>query len=276
MRIGRSLRRAPLTGAAAAVLGMVTLGAVFAPVLTPYGPAQVSVGLPLDPPGRTHLFGTDRFGRDVFSRVLAGGRLSLPVGILAVSLSLAVGSLWGLVTGFLGGRVDAVGGRSMDILLGIPPIMLALLVVAVLGIGIHNVVLAVGIAGIPRFARIVRGATLSVRESGYIDAVRATGAPSTRILFRHVLPNVLAPIIVIGTLQSGSAILETASLGFLGLGVQPPAAEWGTMLSEGREFMRRAPWLMVCPGGVLFLTVLSTNLIGDYVREALDPRLRNR
>jgi len=255
---------------------VVVLSALVAPVVVPYGPADVAVGPPLESPGRPHLFGTDRFGRDLFSRVLMGGRLSLPVGVLAVALSLAVGSLWGLVTGFSGGRIDAIGSGAIDIMLGVPPIMLALLVVAVLGVGIQNVVLAVGIAGIPRFARIVRGSTLAVRESSYVDAVRATGAAAPRILLRHVLPNVLAPIIVVGTLQSGSAILETASLGFLGLGVQPPAAEWGTMLSEGREFMRRAPWVMLFPGGMLFLTVLSTNLVGDYVREALDPRLRGR
>ena len=169
-----------------------------------------------------------------------------------------------------------MGSGVIDILLGFPPIMLALLIIAVLGVGIQNVVIAVGVGGIPRFARIVRGTAIAIREHTYIEAGRAMGAGAARLIRRHVLPNALPPIIVLATLYVGSAILDTASLGFLGLGVQPPTPEWGTMLSEGREFMRYAPWLMVFPGMLVFVTVVAINLVGDYLRAVLDPRLKGR
>ena len=255
---------------------MLTLAAIFAPAIRPYDPTQMNTGPALAAPSAAHLFGTDRYGRDVLSRILYGARVSLPIGASAVVFSSAVGSLLGLAAGFFGGRIDSVGSGVVDIMLGFPPIMLALLIIAVFGVGLQNVVVAVGVGGVPRFARVVRGTTLSVREHVYIEATRATGAGLWRTLLRHVRPNVLPPIVVLATLYMGSAILDTSSLGFLGLGVQPPAPEWGTMLSEGRDFMRFAPWLMFFPGVMVFIAVVAINLLGDYLRAVLDPRLRGR
>ena len=255
---------------------MLTLAAIFAPAIRPYDPTQMNTGPALAAPSAAHLFGTDRYGRDVLSRILYGARVSLPIGASAVVFSSAVGSLLGLAAGFFGGRIDSVGSGVVDIMLGFPPIMLALLIIAVFGVGLQNVVVAVGVGGVPRFARVVRGTTLSVREHVYIEATRATGAGLWRTLLRHVLPNVLPPIVVLATLYMGSAILDTSSLGFLGLGVQPPAPEWGTMLSEGRDFMRFAPWLMFFPGVMVFIAVVAINMLGDYLRAVLDPRLRGR
>lgn len=273
--LGR-LPRSPAAFAAVIVLILSVLGAIGAPIVTKFGPDQVSAGPSLEAPSRAHPFGTDQHGRDVLTRVLHGARLSLPVGLAAVGFSMVCGSALGLATGFYGGTVDNIGRRVIDIWLGFPEIMLALLIIAVLGIGISNVILAVGLSGAPRFARIVRGSTLTIRETAYVEAIRASGATSSRIVLRHILPNVRALIIVMATLYLGRAVLESAALGFLGMGVQPPSPEWGTMLSEGREFMRYAPWLMLIPGTVLFLTVVSVNLLGDYLRHVLDPRLRGQ
>jgi ABC-type dipeptide/oligopeptide/nickel transport system permease subunit len=261
---------------AAALLVVLALAAILAPLLAPYDPSAMGTGPALAVPARAHWLGTDRYGRDLFSRLLYGSRISLPIGVLAVSFSVVLGSLLGLAAGFLGGRVDTLGSGVIDIMLGFPPIMLALLIIAVLGVGIQNVVIAVGVGGIPRFARIVRGTAIAIRGHTYIEAGRAMGAGAARLIRRHVLPNALPPIIVLATLYVGSAILDTSSLGFLGLGVQPPTPEWGTMLSEGREFMRYAPWLMVFPGMLVFVTVVAINLVGDYLRAVLDPRLKGR
>ncbi len=261
---------------ATAVLAILALAAALASVLSPYDPAAMATGPALSPPSPAHWFGTDRYGRDLLSRLLFGARISLPIGVMAVSVSVVLGSFLGLAAGFLGGRIDTVGSGVIDIMLGFPPIMLALLIIAVLGVGIQNVVIAIGVAGIPRFARIVRGTALAIREHTYIEAGHAIGASAARLIRRHVLPNALPPIIVLATLYVGSAILDTSSLGFLGLGVQPPTPEWGTMLSEGREFMRYAPWLMLFPGMLVFVTVVAINLVGDYLRAVLDPRLKGR
>ena len=272
----RLLRRNTAAMLSTCVLAAILLGAIFAPVVATHEPSKLAVGPPLAPPSAANIFGTDRHGRDVYSRILHGARLSLPVGMAAVLFSLTCGTALGLVTGFFGGKIDAVGSKLIDMWLGFPTIMVALLIIAILGIGIQNAIIAVGISGIPRFARMVRGQTLSVRENVYVEAARAIGASGRDILTRHILPNVQGPIIVLATLGIGGAILSTSALGFLGLGVQPPAPEWGTMLSEAREFMRYAPWLMIFPGAMVFLTVMSVNLLGDFLRASFDPRLRGR
>ncbi len=254
----------------------LALAALLAPLVAPYDWNETDVGPRLAAPSLEHFFGTDLHGRDVFSRVIAGGRYSISLGLATVLLSLVVGSLIGILLGFLGGRIDAWGCRLLDVLLSFPAIVLAILVVSVLGVGLVNCVIAVAIAGVPRFARVVRGAALVVREQPYVEAALALGASDVRIMRRHLLPNVVPTLVVLGTLDLGNAILSTATLSFLGLGAQPPTPEWGTMLSGGREFMRYAPWTMIFPGLALFLVVMSVNLVGDRLSQVLDPRARDR
>jgi ABC-type dipeptide/oligopeptide/nickel transport system permease subunit len=250
--------------------------AVLAPVIAPYDWNDTDVGARLSAPSLEHFFGTDLHGRDVFSRVIAGGRYSISLGIATVLISLLAGSLIGLFLGFTGGKVDEWGCRLLDVLLAFPAIVLAIMIVSVLGVGLLNVVLAVAIASVPRFARVVRGAVLVVREQLYVEAARALGASDFRIMRRHLLPNVTSTLVVLGTLDLGNAILSTATLSFLGLGAQPPTPEWGTMLSGGREFMRYAPWTMIFPGLALFLIVMSVNLVGDRLSQVLDPKAKDR
>lgn len=254
------------------ILVVLVIGAVFAPLISPYDPNATRVCPRLAAPSLAHLFGCDLFGRDIFSRILHGARLSLAVGLLTVAISLVAGTIFGMVIAFLGGRVDRIGVRMLDVMLGFPAIVLAILIVAVLGVGAFNAALAVGISGIPRIARVVRSATLTLVGREFVDSARAVGASQTRILRRHLLPNLMPIVIVLGSLDLGTAILSTATLSFLGLGAQPPQAEWGAMLSAGREFMRYAPWTMIFPGLALFLAVMSVNLVGDRLSHVLDPR----
>jgi ABC-type dipeptide/oligopeptide/nickel transport system permease subunit len=263
---------APGSVAGTIVLVLLVIGAVFAPLLSPYDPNATRVCPRLAAPSLNHFFGCDLFGRDIFSRILFGARLSLAVGLLTVAISLVAGTIMGMVIAFLGGRVDRIGVRLLDVMLGFPAIVLAILIVAVLGVGAFNAALAVGIAGIPRIARVIRSATLTLVGREFVDSARAVGASQTRILRRHLLPNLLPIVIVLGSLDLGTAILSTATLSFLGLGAQPPTAEWGAMLSAGREFMRYAPWTMIFPGLALFLAVMSVNLVGDRLSHVLDPR----
>jgi ABC-type dipeptide/oligopeptide/nickel transport system permease subunit len=268
-------------GSPGAVAGMVVLllmvvGAVFAPVLVPYDWDATRVCARLAHPSAQNLFGCDLYGRDIFSRVLYGGRYSLSVGIATVAISLFVGGLLGTILGYAGGRVDALGSRAIDVMLGFPPIILAILVVAVLGVGLWNAALAVGIAGIPRFARVVRGAALSLAAREFIEGAHAIGAGRVRVVRRHLVPNLAPTLIVLASLDLGNAVLFTATLSFLGLGAQPPAPEWGAMLNAGREYIRYAPWTMFFPGGALFLAVLAVNLVGDRLSQVLDPRQRGR
>jgi len=258
------------------VFAALVLAAVLAPAVAPYDWNETDVGMRLAPPGAEHFFGTDLHGRDIFSRVIAGGRYSISLGIATVLLSLLLGGFLGIVLAFAGGRIDAWGCRFLDVLLAFPAIILAIMVVSVLGVGLINCVVAVAIAGVPRFARVVRGAALVVREQPYIEAARALGASDWRIMRRYLLPNVTSTLVVLGTLDLGNAILSTATLSFLGLGAQPPTPEWGTMLSGGREFMRYAPWTMIFPGLALFLIVMSVNLIGDRLSQVLDPNAKER
>ena len=256
----------------AIVLTTLVIGAVFAPLIAPYDYYVTDAGPRLSPPTAQNLLGTDLHGRDNFSRILYGGRYSLSVGVATVLFAAILGSLFGVFIGFVGGRIDAVGSRVIDVMFGFPSIVLSILIVAVLGVGLVNVVIAVGIAEIPHFARVVRGAVLAAKEQLFVEASRALGAGDIRIMRRHIIPNILPTVIVLATLNLGNAILSTASLSFLGLGAQPPIPEWGAMLSSGREFVRYNPSIMIFPGLALFLSVMSVNLLGDRLRQVLDPR----
>ena len=258
----------------AALLLVVTLAAIFVPMFVHIDPYQQDLLDSLLPPGSPdHPLGTDHLGRDVLLRLIDGARVSLSVGLIAVAISAGIGGLIGLVAGFQGGRLDRVLMRLMDVQLAFPGILAALVIVTVLGSGLDKAMLAVGLGGIPRYARIVRGSVLSLRHQLFVDAARSLGASDRRILFVHVTPHALGPLITLATLGLATAILATASLSFLGLGAQPPTAEWGLMLSDGRKYLRVAWWLCVFPGSAVLLTVLAINLLGDGVRDALDPHL---
>jgi ABC-type dipeptide/oligopeptide/nickel transport system permease subunit len=260
----------------AVVASLLVLAAIAAPWLAPFDWNETGVGMRLAAPDGTYLMGTDLYGRDLFSRVLYGARFSLMIGLATVLISLIFGATLGAVMGFAGGRFDAVASKGVDVLLGFPQLVLAILVVAVMGVGLWTAGLAVGVAGIPRFARVVRGATLAVVHQPYVDASRAAGSSGLSILLRHVLPNLMPTLIVLATLELGGAILATSTLSFLGLGAQPPTPEWGAMLNAGREFVRYAPWTMIFPGLALFLSVMSVNLLGDRLAQVLDPRQQAR
>ena len=248
------------------------LAAVFAPWLSPYDPTALKLSEKLLPPSVSHWMGTDYFGRDVMTRIVWGGRVSLVVAVLVVFYSLLVGVPIGLVSGFVGGRLDNVLMRIMDAFLTFPPLLLAVAIVGLLGPDLENVVIALGIVQVPVFARIVRGSTLSAREEVYIVAARALGASSMRIVFSGILRNIVSPIVVQVTIVFASAIVAEASLSFLGLGSQPPAPSWGRDLSEARRYMGDAPWLIIGPILACMLCVLSINFVGDGLRDSLDPR----
>jgi len=256
------------------ILAVLTILALGAPWWSPRDPIRTAARDALKPPGASHLFGTDQFGRDVASRVIYGARISLTVGLVAVSIAVLLGAPLGLVSGFYGGRLDAVVMRVVDVLLAFPGILLALAIVSVLTPGLANVMIAVGLAAVPTYARLMRAAALSAREFLYVEAARALGGRDLFILARYILPNVVAPLIVTATLGLGTAILSAAALSFLGLGSQPPAPEWGRMLSEGRDYLREAWWISTFPGLAIMLTVLAMNLLGDGLRDVLDPRLK--
>ena len=256
------------------ILGVLALLAIGAPWLSPRDPIKTAPRAALQPPGSGYLLGSDQFGRDVASRVLYGARLSLVVGLISVSIAVGIGTPIGLVSGYYGGRLDAVLMRVIDVLLAFPGILLALAIVSVLTPGLGNVMIAVGLAAVPTYARLVRASVLSAREQVYVEAARAIGGRDRTILTRYILPNVVAPLIVTATLGLGTAILSAAALSFLGLGSQPPTAEWGRMLAEGRDFLREAWWISTFPGLGIMLTVLAMNLLGDGLRDLLDPRLK--
>lgn len=257
------------------ILALWVLLAVFAPLIAGYDPTEVSSG-GRKAPSLAHPFGTDRLGRDVLSRVLFGARISLMVGIISTSIGLVAGTLLGLVSGYYGGAVDSVLMRFVDALLAFPGILLALVVIAAIGPSIINVMLAVGVSTIPTYARVVRGSVLGVKAMSYIEAARAIGNTNRRVMFRHILPNVAAPLLVLSTLQIGSAILVGSGLSFLGLGAQPPTPEWGLMTAEGRAFLDRAWWISTFPGLAILSAVVAINLMGDGLRDVLDPRMQTR
>jgi peptide/nickel transport system permease protein len=273
------LRR--LARSKSALLGMVLivlliLCAIFAPDIAPYDPVKQSFVRQLRPPSAEFLLGTDEFGRDILSRILYGSRIALMVGFLADSIALVLGVTLGLVAGYYGELVDSVIMRVVDILLAFPYLLLAMIVVAVLGPNLRNAMIAIGIVYMPQYARLVRGTVLSIKEMDYVEAAQVIGAAPARVMFRHILPNCFGPIIVMATLTVGSAIVETAGLSFLGLGAQPPTPEWGAMLATGRSHMLTSPWIATFPGVAILITVLGFNLLGDGLRDALDPRLRGR
>jgi len=258
------------------IIGVLLLVAVLAPVVYPYNPKTDSnLRERLKPPSRAHILGTDNLGRDVVVRLVHGARYSLMVGIISVSMGLLIGGILGLLAGFVGGAVDNIIMRVMDIILAFPAMLLAIAIVAMRGPGLNNTMVAVGVVFIPIFARLARSMVLSIREQEYVTAATCAGVTSARILFRHILPNILSPIIVQSTLGLGSAILWAAGLGFLGLGQQPPKPEWGSMLSDCYKFLATGAWWVIVPPGVaIMLSVLGFNLLGDGLRDALDPRLQ--
>ena len=251
--------------------------AVFADFIADYD--TVVVGLDMSQrlltPSLEHIFGTDQFGRDVFARIIHGGRLSLSLSIISMSVAVAIGACIGAVAGYYGGRVDDVLMRLMDILLAIPPMLMSISIVAALGQSMINLLIALAIAYIPVFARVIRSTILSIKGQEFVEAARACGTSNARIILLHIIPNAIGPIIVEATLTMGAAILVISSLSFMGLGIEPPAPEWGTMLYEGREVIRSSPYLVIFPGIAIALSVMSLNLLGDGLRDALDPRLKN-
>lgn len=271
--LNRFFRRRTAVLGALIILVLVMLG-ILGPSLAPYDPNDQSFPRQLQPPSARFLMGTDEFGRDILSRLIYGARIALEVGLLAVAVALIFGTFLGLVAGYFGGWADFIIMHLIDIMLAFPYLLLAMIVVAVLGPGLRNAMIAVGIVYIPQYARLVRGTVLSIRESDYVQAARAVGASDLTIMFRHVLSNSLAPIIVQSSLSVGWAIVNAAGLSFLGLGAQPPTPEWGAMLTSGREYMLQAPWITTFPGLAILLTALGFNLLGDGLRDALDPRLK--
>ena len=254
---------------------LVTL-AVFMPIVSPYDPTRDRRLVDrLKPPNAQHIFGTDELGRDIFRRVLHGARISISVGFVAVVAAVLIGSLLGLIAGFMGGWIDMLAIWLMDLLLAFPSTLLAIAIVSVLGTDLQNTMIAVSIVEIPIFGRIARGAVLATRANEYVVAAQTVGAPPMRILFRHILPNSVTPMLVQATLSIATAIISVAALGFLGLGVQPPKPEWGTMLAAARDYVGQGKWWYATfPGLAIMLTVLGFNLLGDGLRDALDPRLR--
>ncbi|WP_404405540.1 nickel transporter permease [Jeotgalibacillus malaysiensis] len=250
------------------------LVAIFGPMFLSKTPNETDIANKLAGPSAEFWFGTDNFGRDIFTRIIHGMSITLYVGFTSVVIGLVIGVPLGIISGYYGGRIDNVIMRIMDVLLAFPGILLALAIVSVLGGSLQNVIIAVGIFSIPAFARIVRGSTLSVKKLEYIDAVRALGATDFRIIFRHILPNVMSPIIVQATLRIATAVLTAAGLSFLGLGAQPPMPEWGAMLSEGRAYIYDAWHVAFFPGMMIVLVVLAFNIFGDGIRDALDPKMK--
>lgn len=270
----RRLLRHRAAAAGLLVLFVLVLAAALAPLLSPYDPTHQRLADALLSPNAAHPLGTDHLGRDMLARILYGARYSLFMGFGAVAIGLVIGVPVGALSGFYGGWIDLISQRVVDVLLSFPGFLLALSLVAVLGVGLINVVLSVGIGAIPAFVRLVRAATLSLREQPFVEAARGIGCSDARIIGRHVLPNTAAPVIVQATLGLGSAILVAAGLGFLGLGVQEPTPEWGTMLGDGRQYLFAAAHVATFPGLAIFASVLAFNLAGDGLRDALDPRLR--
>lgn len=273
----RELRKTRLATAALVVVMVVMLLAILAPVFAPYDPEDTNLMSALSGPSRQHWLGTDNLGRDILSRIIYGARVSVQVGLIAVGISVLVGTPLGLIIGFTrSSALDTVVMRCVDAILAFPTLVLALAISAALGPSLRNVMIAVGFVGIPSYVRLIRGQVLAVRQYEFVEAARAIGLTDIHILGRHILPNVAAPLIVQASIGVAFAIMSEASLSFLGLGVQPPTPSWGGMLSIGKDYLQLAWWMALAPGFAIFITVLAVNFLGDGIRDALDPNLRNR
>lgn len=271
----RRLRRSKSALLGGLILTALVAAAFAAPLLTPYEPLAIEPVDRLQPPNARHWLGTDVLGRDLYTRILFGARVSLQTGLISVTIAILIGVPTGLLAGFYGGLTDRTLMRVVDLMLTFPGILLALVVIAILGPDLFNAMLAVGISASPAFARVVRATVLSSREQTYVEAARAVGCSNARIMLRHILPNTVAPIIVLGTLGVAGAIIAAAALSYLGLGARPPHPEWGALLSEGRNYLRVAWWMTTFPGLAIMTAVLSINLLGDGLRDAFDPRLQS-
>lgn len=271
----RRLWHVRLAAVGIVIVGLVIVVALLAPLIAPYDPTAKNTRDLLKAPTAQHPLGTDEIGRDTLSRVIYGARVSLEVGIIAVGISLAIGVALGLIAGYAGGTTDSILMRIMDGLLAFPALVLALAITAMLGPSLNNVMIAIGVTGVPSFARLTRGQVLATKEFEYVQAARALGASDWRLMLRHILPNIVAPIIVQASVSVAAAILAEAGLSFLGLGIQPPAASWGSMLNTAKGYMQRTPWIAIAPGTAIFITVLGFNFLGDAIRDVLDPRMRS-
>ncbi|RUA07144.1 MAG: ABC transporter permease [Fusobacteria bacterium] len=275
--VWRRLKKNNMAMVGIGILSIIVLLAIFADIIAPYDSVAIkqNLGERLQGPSSAHIFGTDEYGRDMFARLIHGARVSLQVGILAVGIAIVLGGILGAVAGYYGGVLDNVVMRIMDVFLAVPSILLAIAIVSALGPSLMNLMFAISISSIPGYARIVRASVISIRDQEFVEAAKAIGADDFRIIFKHIIPNALAPVIVQGTLGVAGAILSTAGLSFIGLGIQPPAPEWGAMLSGGRQYLRYAPHVTTIPGIAIVITILALNLVGDGLRDALDPRLKS-
>ncbi|MGI6440748.1 MAG: nickel transporter permease [Peptoniphilaceae bacterium] len=268
------MRRNKLAMVGLFILIVLVLVAIFADQIAPYGFAEQDLASQFQPPSAEHWFGTDDLGRDIFSRVVYGSRISLKVGFISVGIALVIGTLIGAVTGYYGGRIDIALMRFIDVLQSIPDILLAIAILAALGPGLANLMIAVGIAAIPGYARIVRSSVLSIRDMEFVEAAKANGSSDFRIILKHIIPNCMAPIIVQATLGVAYAIINAAGLSFIGLGLEPPTPEWGAMLSGGRDYIRDHWYMTIFPGLAIVTTIFALNVLGDGLRDALDPKLK--
>lgn len=272
----QSLLRDRAAVTAGLLIALLVLTAILAPAIAPYDPVRQDLPSALKPPSAQYLLGTDEFGRDVLSRILNGSRISLALGFVAVGIAVLLGLPIGLLAGYTGGRVESLIMRAMDVLLAFPGILLIIVVVAVLGLGLVNAMIAVGIASVPLYVRVVRASTLQAKQEEYVVAARCIGCTAGRLMWVHLLPNVLSPLLVVSTLRLATAILTGSTLSYLGLGAQPPTPEWGAMLADAMKNVRVAWWLGTFPGLAILITVLAVNVFGDGLRDALDPKLRTR
>ena len=254
---------------------LIVLAVIFANFIAPYGWDEGEVVNRYLAPSAEHLCGTDNYGRDIFSRILYGGRMSLEIGLISAVVTTVIGAIIGATSAYFGGKFDNVVMRVLDVFMAMPPILLAIAIAATLGTGMMNTMLAVIISGIPMKARVARGPVLALRNQEFVEAATASNSSTAKIIFKHIIPNILAPLIVQTTLSISGAIVSVAGLSFLGLGVQPPAPEWSAMLSAGRSYLRDYPWMVIAPGIAMLLTLFSLNIVGDGVRDALDPKLRD-